>query len=438
MSQATGSQASAKSEPPATPAIADRYAAVRALSERLAEPLSAEDCAVQSMPDASPIKWHLAHTTWFYETFLLAQQPGYEEYSGDFRYLFNSYYNTVGQQFPRPKRGLMSRPGLGEVLAYRVYVDDAMRPLLAAADAQTERIVEVGLNHEQQHQELMLTDIKHALSCNPLLPAYEESEAARPAATSGGTGHSSAERPSFDWLNFDEGLREIGWAPGGEIGWAPGGAGGGFAFDNESPRHRTFCEAFALADRTVTCGEYLRFIEDGGYGRPGPWLSMGWAAVQEHGWRAPLYWFERDGAWHHYTLAGPRPVDPQQPVCHVSYFEADAYARWAGARLPTEAEWEVASPGLPSPGPFVDQLLAAGHAVHPGRAWEWTASQYTAYPGYQPPDGAMGEYNGKFMCNQFVLRGGSCATHSTHIRPTYRNFFPPDASWQFTGIRLAR
>ncbi len=410
MSQATALPASAKFE-----TLGERYQAVRQFSQQLAEPLSPEDCAVQSMPDASPTKWHLAHTTWFFETFLLSDLAGYQPFSEEFRYLYNSYYNTVGDQFPRPQRGLMSRPAFEQVLQYREHVDSALQPLLSTPTETAQRIVEIGLHHEQQHQELMLTDIKHALSCNPLLPAYQQ-----------GAGIAEAEPLASDWLEFDEGLHEIGHS------------GNRFAYDNESPRHRVFCEAFQVADRPVTCGEYLRFMQDGGYESPEHWLSLGWTAVGEQGWRAPLYWFEQDGHWQCFTLAGPRPVDPHAPVCHVSYFEADAYARWAGARLPTEAEWEVASSKLPSSGCFADQLLTQGKTFHPGRTWEWTASPYTPYPGYTPPDGALGEYNGKFMCNQYVLRGGSCATHSTHIRPTYRNFFPPDARWQFTGIRLTR
>lgn len=409
--------ASAKSKTPGS--LRERYAEVRTFTERLAEPLSPEDCAVQSMPDASPVKWHLAHTTWFFETFLLNQLSGYQAFDERFTHLFNSYYNAVGEQFTRSQRGVLSRPRFEEVLAYRQHVDEAMVDLLAdgpdaVPDAEMHRIVEVGLHHEQQHQELILTDIKHALSLNPLSPVYSAASFAENACC------------DADWIEFDEGLYSIGHDE------------RGFAFDNESPRHRVFLEAFLLANRTVTCGEYLQFIEDGGYRRPELWLSLGWAAVEAHRWQAPGYWWQRDGRWREFTLAGERAIDPAAPVCHVSYFEADAYARWAGARLPTEAEWEVASVGLPTRGGYADDLLAADHAVHPGRTWEWTASPYTAYPGYQPPPGALGEYNGKFMCDQHVLRGGSCATHSSHIRATYRNFFPAETRWQFSGIRLCR
>ncbi|MEN1681693.1 MAG: ergothioneine biosynthesis protein EgtB [Planctomycetota bacterium] len=419
MQPATALPASAKSDTPNRGDLNNRYAEVRRLSEWLARPLSPEDCGVQSMPDASPVKWHLAHTTWFFETFLLKPRrsngvPGYRCYDERFTHLFNSYYNAVGEQFTRGQRGVLSRPSLDEVREFRRHVDEAMSELIADGDDEAHRIVEIGLHHEQQHQELILTDVKHALAQSPLAPAYTDAPLPK------------SEAVDADWLTFDAGVREIGHA------------GDGFAFDNESPRHKAYLQDFAIATRPVTVGEYQRFIDDGGYQRAELWLSMGWAAVQQHGWRAPMYWRERPEGWRQFTLAGDQPLDPSAPVCHVSLFEADAYARWAGARLPTEAEWEAASPSLPSTGGFVDQRLAAGAAVHPGRTWEWTASQYTAYPGYQPPDGALGEYNGKFMCNQFVLRGGSCATHSSHYRPTYRNFFPPDARWQFTGFRLAK
>ncbi|MEM8864643.1 MAG: ergothioneine biosynthesis protein EgtB [Planctomycetota bacterium] len=438
--QATASPASAKSNASGPSqsgdaSLADRYQCVRQFSEQLAEPLSPEDCGIQSMPDASPVKWHLAHTTWFFETFLLKDRPGYERFDDRFTHLFNSYYNAVGEQFTRSQRGVLSRPSFDEMQAYRRHVDQHMATLLDSPDEQIARIVEIGLHHEQQHQELILTDIKHALSQSPLRPVYQAGEFVTAA------GNAS----DGDWLEFDEGVYEIGHPSSDQVGE-------GFAFDNESPRHRVFVDAFQIADRPVTCGEYCRFIEDGGYQRPELWLSLGWATVSEHGWQAPYYWRAESDSWRQFTLAGDVEVNPAAPVCHVSYFEADAYARWAGARLPTEAEWEVAerevaaqevastasTGGLPSAGGFVDQLLAAGAAVHPGRTWEWTASPYTAYPGYQAPDGALGEYNGKFMCNQFVLRGGSCATHSSHIRSTYRNFFPPEARWQFTGIRLCR
>ena len=408
--------------------IADRYRRVRALSHTLCETLEPEDCSIQSMPDVSPTRWHLAHTTWFFETFVLSTQPGYRPQNNKFTYLFNSYYNAVGEQFPRTRRGLVSRPTVAEVMAYRRAVDDQMLALLAserfANDVSLAAVVELGLNHEQQHQELIVTDIKHVLSCNPLWPVYREGEFALSQA------------PQSGWSQFDEGLYWIGHA------------GDGFAYDNESPRHRVFLEAFRLANGLATCGEFLEFMTDGGYTRPELWLSEGWATVCEHKWRAPLYWIEQDCEWHEFTMAGLVRIDPHRP----SYFEADAFARWRGARLATEAEWEVASQNVLMAGNFADTLLENAAALHPsgrpasegqpahmfGDVWEWTASAYSPYPGYRPADGALGEYNGKFMCNQYVLRGGSCATPSDHIRRTYRNFFPASSRWQFSGIRLAQ
>ncbi|QXD14620.1 ergothioneine biosynthesis protein EgtB [Rhodocaloribacter litoris] len=415
---------------PEAAALATRYRDVRAFSETLCRPLVTEDYVIQSMPDVSPTKWHLAHTTWFFETFVLKEHdPAYEPFHPAYAYLFNSYYVQAGERFYRPHRGLLSRPTVEEVYRYRAHVDRHVTALIeGAGPARLETIaplVEIGLHHEQQHQELILTDLKHVFSMNPLYPVYAERRAVEDAAAPG---------DGMDWVVFEEGLYEIGHD------------GRGFAYDNEGPRHRRFLQAFALADRLVTNAEYLAFMEDGGYERPELWLSLGWATVEERGWKAPLYWERRDGTWYHYTLGGFRLVDPAEPVCHISYFEADAYARWAGARLPEEQEWEVAACGLPVEGNFVEQ----GH-YHPvpapapgglrqmyGDAWEWTRSAYSPYPGYTPPPGALGEYNGKFMCNQYVLRGGSCATSQTHIRPTYRNFFPPDARWQFSGIRLAK
>ncbi len=411
---------------------AARFTAVRQFTERLCAPLSAEDCVIQSMPDVSPTRWHLAHTTWFFETFVLSTSPDYEVFDPHYAYLFNSYYNTVGKQFPRAQRGLLSRPGLDDIRSYRRHVDERMRELLQSTDGMADRlaaIVEIGLHHEQQHQELMLADIKHVLSCNPLLPVY------RPGAFAEIDGTAVPE-----WADYAEGIFWIGHE------------GNAFAFDNESPAHRVFLESFQVGRQLVTCGEFLQFMEDGGYRRPELWLSLGWQTVCEEEWAAPLYWFQQDGKWNQFTLAGPRQIDPGLPVCHVSYFEADAFARWAGGRLPTEAEWEVASQDVPIHGSFADTCLAADAALHPGsmtaggsslenmfgNVWEWTASPYVPYPGYTPPDGALGEYNGKFMCNQYVLRGGSCATSADHIRRTYRNFFPPEARWQFTGIRLSR
>lgn len=376
-----------------------RFLAIRSHTEVLAAPLSAEDQTVQSMADASPTKWHLAHTTWFFETFVLCPQTvGYEVFDPAYEYLFNSYYEAVGPRHPRPQRGLITRPGVVEVMAYRRHVTDAMAAFLSAGNASNARdIVELGLQHEQQHQELILMDIKHALSLNPLKPAYR--------APSGRTGTAGA----LGWREFEPGLVEVGHD------------GRGFAFDNEGPRHRTWLDGFALALRPVNCGEFLGFIEDGGYQRPEFWLSAGWDCVNQRGWQAPFYWEQRDGAWMIYTLSGLEPLDPTRPVCHVSAFEAAAFAKWAGKRLPREAEWEVGASAL-------DGL---------GEVWEWTASPYVAYPGYREPPGAIGEYNGKFMANQMVLRGGCTATPNGHARPTYRNFFPPDARWMFGGIRLA-
>ncbi|MEM8666147.1 MAG: ergothioneine biosynthesis protein EgtB [Planctomycetota bacterium] len=410
-----------------------RFLEIRRFSERLAEPLSEEDCMIQSMPDVSPTKWHLAHTTWFFETFVLQHGDGYQVHDERFGYLFNSYYNTVGEQYPRPNRGMISRPSLIEVIEYRRHVDEHLREwLIADEDALSKlsNVVEIGLQHEQQHQELILTDIKHVLSQNPCWPVYQ------PGEMNSGSGDSSS------WVDHEEGIHHVGFD------------GQGFSYDNESPRHRVFLESFQLSDRLVTCGEYLRFIEDGGYQRPEYWLSMGWQAVLDNQWQAPLYWQREKDAWTEFTLAGRRPVDRLRPVTHISYFEADAFARWSGARLPTEAEWEVAAQSMPIEGNFVDNLLNRGLAIHPGApgnspdgvstgsiygdVWQWTSSPYVAYPGYRPADGALGEYNGKFMCNQFVLRGGSVATSSNHIRSTYRNFFPPDTRWQFSGIRLCR
>jgi ergothioneine biosynthesis protein EgtB len=410
--------------------LAQRYAAVRAFTERLCEPLATEDYVVQSMEDVSPTKWHLAHTTWFFETFVLRPHlPGYAEHHPQYAYLFNSYYVQAGERHCRAQRGYISRPTVAEVYAYRRHVDEAMAALLSRAaedEPAVAAVVEVGLNHEQQHQELMLTDIKHVFSVNPLRPAYRQD-----------TGLEAAAPPRaapLSWIEFPDGVYRIGHD------------GEGFAYDNEGPRHRVYLEPFSLAARPVTNGEYLEFMQDGGYGRAELWLSLGWATVQEQGWSEPFYWEQRDGAWWHYTLQGMRRVDEAEPVCHLSYFEADAFARWAGARLPTEAEWEVAAAGLPVNGNFADGPLRplaakareAGLQQMFGDVWEWTQSQYTPYPGYRPPEGALGEYNGKFMCNQFVLRGGSCVTPPGHIRPTYRNFFPPEATWQFSGLRLAK
>jgi len=416
---------------PTTQSLLKAYVDVRSLSQKLCQPLETEDYVIQSMADVSPTRWHLAHTTWFFETFVLSRaRSNYREYDPHYGYLFNSYYNMVGEQFPRARRGVLSRPTVREVFAYRAHVDKHMRDLLSELDPTSQpklaEVIEVGLNHEQQHQELILTDIKHVFSCNPLHPVFHARKvtpAAQPAR--------------LVWRPYEEGVRWMGHD------------GKGFSYDNEHPRHRAFVDKFELATRLVTNAEYLAFMEDDGYRRPELWLSEGWATVQERRWEAPLYWRKGDGGWWHFTLSGLRPVDPAEPVCHVSYFEADAYARWSKVWLPTEAAWENAAEAVPVEGNFVDS-----ETFHPvvldsgsddtkvnqlfGDVWEWTCSPYVAYPGYRAMDGALGEYNGKFMCNQMVLRGGSCATSRSHVRATYRNFFPPDARWQFTGIRLSR
>jgi ergothioneine biosynthesis protein EgtB len=406
--------------------LLDRFRRVRRQTEALAEPLSPEDQTVQSMPDASPTKWHLAHTTWFFETFLLKPQlPTYRPFDPAYEYLFNSYYEAVGPRHPRPQRGMISRPGVDEILAYRRHVTEAMAELIDANRSNSTDLIELGLHHEQQHQELILMDIKHALSLNPLFPAYAAERAPEAAGA------------PLGWIDFEGGLIETGHA-------GPG-SGGGFAFDNEGPRHRSWVDPFALATRLVTCGEYQAFIDDGGYRRPEFWLSAGWDVVNQRGWQAPLYWHEE----RIFTLAGLRPRCAEEPVCHVSFYEAAAYAKWAGKRLPREEEWELAATDATPPGKMVDgNMLDDGH-LHPapaqgeglvqmiGDVWEWTASPYVAYPGFREPPGAIGEYNGKFMANQMVLRGGCAATPRDHIRATYRNFFPPDARWMFGGIRLA-
>ncbi|MGE5723184.1 MAG: ergothioneine biosynthesis protein EgtB [Sphingomonadales bacterium] len=381
-----------------------RFRGVRTASERLAAPLSAEDCQVQSMPDVSPTKWHLAHSSWFFETFLLVPHlGGYARFDPAYEVLFNSYYVGVGDRYPRPARGLLSRPSLDEILAYRRHVDAAMERLIdGGPSAAAAELIELGLQHEQQHQELILMDIKHVLSCNPTDPVYSRSAEPRGAA------------PALAWIEQPGGLHQIGHD------------GDGFAFDNEAPRHRVWLDPFRIAGRLVTAGEYGAFIADGGYRTPELWLSDGWDTVVREGWEAPLYWRREVGGWTRFTLAGRRALDPDEPVLHVSYYEADAFARWAGRRLPTEAEWEVAATaegGRPA------QLFDA--------AWQWTASPYTAYPGFRPAAGAVGEYNGKFMVNQMTLRGASFATPEGHARATYRNFFPPHARWVFAGIRLA-
>jgi len=411
------------------PSLAKRYGEIRAATLGLSAPLSDEDCAIQSMPDASPVKWHLAHTSWFFETFVLEPYlPGYLAFNPAFRMLFNSYYNAVGDKHPRPARGMLSRPSRAEVVAYRLHVDTAMQALLrstAPLPSAALALIELGVNHEQQHQELILTDVLHLLSCNPLHPTYLADDG--PAA--------SEQAPRIEWHAFDAALVEIGHA------------GSGFAFDNESPRHRQYLQRFEIASRPVTNGEYLAFIADGGYRRAELWLSEGWDWINAQHIEAPQYWHRDASGTRQFTLHGMRAINLAAPVCHVSLYEADAYARWAGARLPTEAEWEIAAARESVTGHFVeDGVLRPLPAVTSdgaltqlfGDVWEWTQSAYSPYPGYRPAAGAVGEYNGKFMANQYVLRGGSFATPRSHVRATYRNFFPAAARWQFTGFRLAR
>jgi ergothioneine biosynthesis protein EgtB len=404
-----------------------RYREVRRTTERLCRPLAIEDQVLQAMPDVSPTKWHLAHVSWFFETFLLAPHlAGYEPIDPTYAFLFNSYYNGVGPQFSRPARGHLSRPTVAEVLAYRAWVDRGMERLLARMDTEPAgalaSLVELGLNHEQQHQELILTDIKYNLAVNPLHPVYHAVDLPRGAATA-----------PIEWRELRGGLVPIGYD------------GAAFAFDNEGPRHTVYLHPFRLAGRPTTNGEYLEFIDAGGYRTPDSWLSEGWRVVQERGWQAPLYWERHGEAWWTQTLSGFVPVDLHAPVTHVSYYEADAYARWRGRRLPTEPEWEHAAADAPVRGHLQERGI-----FHPlpvatdeplaqlfGDVWEWTQSAYAPYPGYRAVPGAIGEYNGKFMVSQLVLRGGSCVTPASHIRASYRNFFPPDARWQFSGIRLA-
>jgi ergothioneine biosynthesis protein EgtB len=450
--------------------LAQRFADVRTVSVALCAPLATEDYVVQSMPDASPAKWHLAHTTWFFEQFvLLTHLPGYRVFDEQFGFLFNSYYEAVGPRHRRPERGMLTRPTVEEVLAYREHVDAQIDRLLRTrgADAEIEELLDLGLHHEQQHQELILMDLKHLLSCNPLKPIYRPHPGPLPRAGEGDSGPHANPLPQAGervrvrtsqplYHAYPEGIHEIGHA------------GGEFCFDNETPRHRVYLQPFAIAQRLVTNAEFGEFIRSGGYQRPELWMSDGWATVQAQEWTQPIYWSETSDS--EFTLAGERALDPEAPVCHVSWYEADAFARWADARLPTEAEWEVVANRVAVEGNFLESELfhpqpsprpspASGrgredtsHRPSPesgrggkngplqmfGDLWEWTASPYSPYPGYQPLKGALGEYNGKFMVNQFVLRGGSCATPRSHIRATYRNFFYPHMRWQFGGIRLAK
>ena len=413
----------------APPDLATRLRETRATTEALAAPLAPEDQVVQSMPDVSPTKWHRAHTTWFFETFVLGpHQPGYRPVEPGYDYLFNSYYEQVGPRHPRAERGLISRPTVAEVGAYRIAVDHALGSFIDGTARErwddVGPLIELGIHHEQQHQELLLMDIKHVLSRNPLHPAYAD---AADLTLPG-------DAVPISWIDVAGGIEPVGHP------------GGGFAFDNEGPRHDTLLRPFRIADRLVSNGDWLAFMADGGYERPELWLSDGWATVQQLGWRAPLYWEPEGDGWVEFTLHGVRPVDPVDPVVHVSYLEADAYATWAGARLPTEFEWEVAARTrgvADATGHHAVHLHPSGRGATAGlgqagtEVWEWTASSYLPYPGFQPPPGAVGEYNGKFMCGQMVLRGGACVTPPGHARPSYRNFFPPAARWAFAGLRLA-
>jgi len=406
--------------------VSDRLLAVREFTKTLCKPLHVEDYIIQSMPDASPVKWHLAHTTWFFEKFLLIPSlKNYKVFEDHYNYLFNSYYVQAGERFERARRGLISRPTVKEVYDYRDYVDKHLKLLIDRNDLSEKElyITELGINHEQQHQELILTDIKHVLSCNPLYPNY------LPCIN---TPEISAE--PYNWKSFDEGVYEMGYQS------------NGFSYDNETPKHKIYLQAFQLASRLITNSEFIEFIEAGGYENPLLWLSEGWYAVIRENWKYPLYWEKKNDEWVIFTLTGLRKLNPSEPVCHISFYEADAFARWAGLRLPTEYEWELASLSTEVNGNFVESgkfhPAASQHESSLmqiyGDVWEWTQSAYLPYPGFKPAEGALGEYNGKFMSNQMVLRGGSCATSITHIRNTYRNFFPPHARWQFSGLRLAR
>ncbi len=409
--------------------LTERFSAIREFSNFLVEPLETEDFVIQAIENTSPTKWHLAHVSWFYETFVLDKAiSDYESLHPQYSYIFNSYYLQTGEPHTRSKRGLLSRPTVSQVFEYRDYVNNEVLNFLDTATedqlAEFGPVIEIGNHHEQQHQELMLTDLKYMFAQNPLYPTYRELNL------------SDGDRPdALNWIPFDEGIYEI------------GNKGNEYTYDNEHPRHRKFLESFELADRLITNAEFMEFIDDGGYERSELWLDDGWVTVNKRDWNSPLYWHKQDGEWHYFTLGGLKKVNPNEPVTHVSYYEADAFARWAGARLPSEEEWEVAAGNKLYGGNFVEQARyhprplqenQSGLKQMYGDVWEWTMSSYEPYPGYEPLPGALGEYNGKFMCSQYVLRGGSCATSETHIRKTYRNFFYPDARWQFNGIRLAR
>ncbi len=444
LAQLRGQKAKSRSEQ-----LLCRFHEVRRFTSALCHSLAPEDCVVQSMPDVSPTKWHLAHTTWFFETFVLKKWiTGYQPNNSQYAYLFNSYYNAAGDMHRRDLRGLISRPTVDETHQYRSAIDEQIDNLISGADEElfneVEPIVVLGIHHEQQHQELLLTDIKHVFAQNPLHPIFRPRTWHRHSADetlAGSQCHNNRDIAPLKFVDFDEEIVEIGHD------------GRGFSYDNEGPRHRALVPAFALASRPVTNGEYMAFIEDNGYSRPEFWLSLGWMTINEQRWESPLYWEKHDGQWWNFTLSGFHPVDPDEPVTHIGYFEADAFANWSGARLPTEFEWERAAANIAIDGNFVENeifhpvasAVSAETRAHHGKllqmfgdVWEWTRSSYSPYPGYRAAPGALGEYNGKFMCNQYVLRGGSCATSRTHIRKTYRNFFQPEKRWQFTGIRLAR
>lgn len=409
--------------------ILEKYREVRSFTLHLVEPLETEDFVIQPMNNASPTKWHLAHTSWFFETFVLEKyQPGFKSLHPQYAYFFNSYYLQTGVPFSRANRGMLSRPTVKEVFEYRHYVNEQVSNFIENCDddvwEEAAKVMEIGLNHEQQHQELILTDLKYLLAQNPLLPIYREKKM------------DETDNPdALNWISFEEGIIEV------------GNKGDEFTYDNEHPVHRTFVQNFDLADRLITNREYLEFINDGGYTKSEVWLDEGWSKVKSEEWEAPLYWFKRDDEWFNFTLTGVYPIRMNEPVTHISYYEADAFARWKGCRLPTEQEWELACGNREIQGNFVgDDLFHPKSASKNekklkqmyGDTWEWTQSSYSPYPGYKPLPGALGEYNGKFMANQYVLRGGSCATSKSHIRKTYRNFFHADARWQFTGIRLAK